>query len=82
MKFRDGVKEFMNQLSTVQLLYLLAAKAYSDGDTVTKSAVKFYLSKELQKDVEYTRGTQSGASLSSNRVNLAIKLVPTSCWYT
>lgn len=42
----------MNQLSTVQLLYLLYAKAYSDGDTVTKSTVKSYLSKELQKDAE------------------------------
>jgi hypothetical protein len=42
----------MNQLSTVQLLYLLYAKAYSDRDTVTKSVVKSYLSKELQKEAE------------------------------
>lgn len=44
----------MNQLSTVQLLYLLYAQAYSDGGTVTKSVVKSYLSKELQKEVEQT----------------------------
>ncbi|MBR8836506.1 MAG: hypothetical protein DSM106950_21430 [Stigonema ocellatum SAG 48.90 = DSM 106950] len=42
----------MNQLSTVQLLYLLYAKAYSDRDTVTKGVVKSYLSKELQKEAE------------------------------
>lgn len=42
----------MSQLSKVQLLYLLYAQAYSDGDTVTKSVVKSYLSKELQKEAE------------------------------
>lgn len=42
----------MNQLSTVQLLYLFYAHAYSNGDTVTKSVVKSYLSKELQQEAE------------------------------
>ncbi|MDZ7968757.1 MAG: hypothetical protein RM368_28030 [Nostoc sp. DedSLP03] len=42
----------MSQLSIVQLLYLLYAQAYSNGDTVTKSVVKSYLSKELQKEAE------------------------------
>jgi hypothetical protein len=42
----------MSQLPIVQLLYLLYAQAYSNGDTVTKSVVKSYLSKELQKEAE------------------------------
>lgn len=42
----------MSQLSIVQLLYLLYAQAYSNGDTVTKSVVKSYLSKEQQKEAE------------------------------
>jgi hypothetical protein len=42
----------MSQLSTVQLLYLLYADAYSNEGTVTKSVVKSYLSKELQKEAE------------------------------
>jgi hypothetical protein len=44
----------MNQLSTVQLLYLLYAKAYSKECSVTKSIVKSYLPKEFQKDAEST----------------------------
>lgn len=42
----------MSQLSTVQLLYLLYAQAYSSEGTVTKSVVKSYFSKKLQKDAE------------------------------
>lgn len=42
----------MSQLSTVQLLYLLYAHSYSNEGTVTKSVVKSYLSKELQKEAE------------------------------
>lgn len=42
----------MSQLSKVQLLYLLYAQAYSDGNTVTKSVVKSYLPKNLQKEAE------------------------------
>jgi len=42
----------MSQLPTVQLLYLIYAHAYSDEGTVTKSVVKSYLSKELQKEAE------------------------------
>jgi FMN-dependent NADH-azoreductase len=44
----------MNQLSILQLLYLLYAKAYSAEGSVTKSVVKSYLPKELQKDAEST----------------------------
>ncbi len=44
----------MKQLSTVQLLYLLYAKAYSKECSVTKSIVKSYLPKEFQKDSEST----------------------------
>jgi hypothetical protein len=42
----------MSQLSTVQLLYLLYAHAYSNEGSVTKSVVKSYLSKKLQKEAE------------------------------
>lgn len=44
----------MKQLSILQLLYLLYAKAYSAEGSVTKSVVKSYLPKELQRDAEST----------------------------
>lgn len=44
----------MIQLSTIQLLYLLYAQAYSDGNTVTKGVVTSYLTKDQKKEVEQT----------------------------
>ncbi len=45
-------EQFMNQLSDLQLLYLLYSQAYQIDGTTTKSLVKSYLSKEQQSQVE------------------------------
>jgi len=42
----------MNQLSQIQLLYLLYSQAYQVDGTITKSLVKSYLSKEQQSQAE------------------------------
>ncbi|MBD1926430.1 hypothetical protein H6F74_09240 [Trichocoleus sp. FACHB-90] len=42
----------MAKLTTEQLIYLLYARAYTEGDTVTKSTVKSYLSAEWKETVD------------------------------